>query len=91
MPPDLPTFGPRLRYVGLSDADLQVRYQALLRVGHELLGMAARLDRVDVGDVVQGLLQLAIRRAFDDVSRDLRALSCEAVTRIDQLNRAIGR
>jgi len=90
MLPDMPVFGPRMRYVGISDLDMLSTYQVLLRLARQLLGMAAQLDRADVDAVVKGALQLAIRRAFDEVSRDLRALSCEAVTRVDQLNRATG-
>lgn len=91
MLPDTPVFGPRMRYVGMPDLDILSNYQVQLRLARQLLGMAAQLDRADVDAVVKGTLQLAIRRSLDEVSRELRALSCEVVSRTDQLNRATGR
>jgi hypothetical protein len=90
MLPDTPVFGPRMRYVGMRADDLVVSYQALSRCAGELAQIAVRLERADVPAAVKGAVALAIGRAVAELAHDVRALSCEVVTRIDQLNRATG-
>jgi len=90
MLPDTPTFGPRMRYVGMPANDLLASYQALSRCALELAQVAVRLERADVPAAVKGAIALAIGRAVAELAHDVRALSCEVVTQLDQLNRTVG-